>query len=57
MNRAFLIVLGPTALVAIGYVLVLRAMGVEPGYLRLMAALAVLGLGIWWIGRTARKKS
>jgi ABC-type nickel/cobalt efflux system permease component RcnA len=57
MNRAFLIVLGPTALVAIGYVLVLRAMGMEPGYLRLMAALAVLGLGIWWIGRTARKKS
>ncbi|HWZ98170.1 MAG TPA: hypothetical protein VN025_10455 [Candidatus Dormibacteraeota bacterium] len=51
MNRAFLIVLGPTAIVAIGYVFVLRAMGMEPGYLRLIAVLAALGLGFWWIGR------
>jgi hypothetical protein len=57
MNRAFLIVLGPTALVAIGYILVLRAMGMEPGYLRLTAALGVLGSGFWWIGRIARKKA
>jgi tellurite resistance protein TehA-like permease len=57
MNRAFLIVLGPTALVAIGYVLVLRAMGLEPGYLRLAIVLVALGLGFWWIGRSARRKA
>jgi ABC-type spermidine/putrescine transport system permease subunit II len=57
MNRAFLIVLVPPTLVAIGYVVVFRAMGMEPGYLRLAASLAVLVLGFWWIGRSARKKA
>ena len=57
MNRALLIVLFPTVVVAIGYVLVLRAMGFEPGYLRLLAVVGALGLGFWWIGRRDRKKT
>jgi hypothetical protein len=57
MNRAFLIVLVPTVVVAVGYVLVLRAMGLEPGYLRLLVVFGALGLGLWWIGRRERKKT
>jgi hypothetical protein len=57
MNRAFLIVLGPTALVAAGYILVLREMGLEPPYWRLLGVVTVLGLGFWWIGKRARKKA
>jgi len=51
MNRAFLIVLGPTALVAAGYILVLRQMGLEPPYWKLAGVMATMGLGFWWIGR------
>ncbi len=57
MNRAFWIVLGPTILVAIGYLVVLREMGLEPPYWRLGAVLLALGLGFWWIGRRMRKKA
>jgi hypothetical protein len=57
MNRAFWIVLGPTILVAIGYLVVLREMGLEPPYWRLGAILLALGLGFWWIGRRMRKKA
>ena len=55
MNRAFLLVLGPTAVVALGYVLVLRAMGIEPPYGKLAAVVAILGLVFWWIGRKASR--
>jgi len=55
MNRAFLLVLGPTAVVALGYVLVLRAMGLEPPYGKLAAVIAILGLVFWWIGRKASR--
>ena len=51
MNRAFLIVLGPTALVAAGYIFVLREMGLEPPYWKLAGVVVVIGLGFWWIGR------
>jgi hypothetical protein len=57
MNRAFLIVLGPAAVVAIGYVLVLKKIGLEPPYLKLLVIVAMLGVGFWWIGRQARKKA
>jgi len=56
MNRAFLIVLGPAAVVAVGYVLVLRAMGLDPGYWRLAGILVVLAVGFLWINKRARKK-
>jgi tellurite resistance protein TehA-like permease len=55
MNRAYWIVLGPTALVAVGYILVLREMGLEPPYGKLVAVVAALVVGFWWIGRSGRK--
>jgi hypothetical protein len=55
MNKAFWIVLGPTVVVAIGYLLVLRAMDLEPPYLKLAGVLALLGVGFWWIGKTKAK--
>jgi len=54
MNRAFLIILVPTAVVAVGYVFVLKAMGMEPGYWRLAGAVAALGFGFWLIGKRAK---
>ena len=45
MNRAFLIILVPTAVVAVGYVFVLKAMGMEPGYWRLAGVVAALVFG------------
>lgn len=56
MNRAFLIVLGPTALVAVGYVLVLRAMGLEPPYGKLTAVVVALGVSLWWIGKKSARQ-
>jgi uncharacterized membrane protein len=56
MNRAFFIILIPVALVAIGYILVLRSMGFAPGYGRLAVAATLLIVAIWWAGpRTARR--
>lgn len=55
LNRAFLIVLGPAAIVAIGYVFVLRAMGLEPPYGKLAVLVVMLGLGFWWIGKQGRQ--
>jgi len=57
VNRAFWIVLGPTALVAIGYILVLREMGLEPPYWKLAGVVAAMALALWWIGKSARKKA
>jgi ABC-type spermidine/putrescine transport system permease subunit II len=54
MNRAFLIILVPTAVVAVGYVFVLKAMGMEPGYWRLAGVVAALGFGFWLIGKRAK---
>jgi len=56
MNRAFLIILIPVLLVAIGYVVVFRAMGVSSGYWSLILVAAVVGGAMWCLGRrTARK--
>lgn len=57
MNRAFWIALGPTALVAIGYILVLREIGLEPPYWKLAGVLAAMGLGLWWIGRRGSRRA
>jgi tellurite resistance protein TehA-like permease len=56
MNRAFWIVLGPTALVAVGYILVLREMGLEPPYCKLSGVVVALGLGFWWIGKKSTRQ-
>ena len=57
MNRAFLIVLAPVVLVAAGYIVVLRLMGLAPGYPRLAAAVLLFFAGTWWLGRREAKKA
>jgi ABC-type glycerol-3-phosphate transport system permease component len=57
MNRAFAIILIPAVLVAIGYVVVFRSMGVSPAYWRLMLPAAALGGALWWLGRRAARKA
>jgi len=57
MNRGFLIILIPAFLVATGYVLIFRYMGVAPGYGRLAGAMIVFFGGIWWLGRRNKKKA
>ncbi len=56
MNRAFLIILIPAVLVAAGYILVLRYLGIAPGYSRLIVAIVLLCGAMYWLSRrTARK--
>jgi len=57
MNRGFLIILIPAVLVALGYIVVFRYIGVTPGYGRLAGAMIVFVGGIWWLGRRNRKNS
>jgi ABC-type glycerol-3-phosphate transport system permease component len=51
MNRAFLIIFIPAILVVIGYILVLRAMGLAIGYPRLILALAIVLVAVYWLLR------
>ena len=56
MNRAFFIIMIPAVLVAAGYVVVLRMMGLAPGYPRLIATVILFfGLIYWLSRRTGRK--
>jgi hypothetical protein len=58
MNGAIYMILVPALLVAAGYVVVLRMMGVAPGYPRLIAAAAVLFFGaIYWLSKRSGKKA
>jgi len=57
MNRAFAIILIPALLVAIGYVVVFRSMGVSPAYWRLILPLALLGGALWWLGRGKARRT
>jgi ABC-type spermidine/putrescine transport system permease subunit II len=58
MNRAIYIVMIPVLLVALGYILVFRSVGLAPGYARLIIAVTLFFLAIWWLARrTARAKS
>ncbi|HEX8881390.1 MAG TPA: hypothetical protein VF749_15230 [Candidatus Acidoferrum sp.] len=48
MNRAFLIILVPAILVALGYVLVFRLLGLSPGYLKfILGGLVFLAAAYW----------
>jgi len=51
MNRAFLIIIIPALLVALGYVVVLRFMGIAPGYPRLVIAMVIFFGAIYWLSR------
>jgi ABC-type spermidine/putrescine transport system permease subunit II len=57
MNRGFLIIVIPALLVAIGYIMIFRSMGVAPGYARLAGAMIVFSGGIWWLGRRNKKRN
>ena len=57
MNRALLIILIPALLVAAGYVMVLREMGLSPGYPRLIIAAVLVFSALYWLSRKAKRKT
>ena len=56
MNRSMYIILVPAVLVAVGYVIVLRMMGLAPGYPRLIIAMILFFGGIYWLSKRSAKK-
>jgi len=56
MNRAFLIIMIPALLVAAGYIVVLRSMGIAPGYARLAIAIVLFFGTIYWLSRKSVRK-
>jgi uncharacterized membrane protein len=56
MNRAFLIILIPVILVAAGYVVVFRFMGISPGYPRLIVLAGLFFGAIYWLARRQARK-
>jgi hypothetical protein len=57
MNRPLFIILIPALLVAAGYIIVLRLMGVAPGYPRLVLAMVFFFGGMYWLSRRSGKKT
>jgi hypothetical protein len=57
MNRSLFIILIPALLIAAGYVLVLRRMGIAPGYPRLVMAMVLFFGGIYWLSRRSAKRT
>jgi hypothetical protein len=57
MNRAFYIIFVPVLLVMLGYIAVFRAMGLSPGYPRLVVAVLLFAAAIFWIGRKVSHKT
>jgi FtsH-binding integral membrane protein len=57
MNRSIYIIMVPALLVAAGYIVVLRMMGVAPGYPRLIVAMFLFFGGIYWLSKRSAKKS
>jgi uncharacterized membrane protein YfbV (UPF0208 family) len=57
MNRSIYIIMVPVLLVTLGYIFVLRHIGVAPGYLRLLVAMLVFFGAIWWLGRRTTRKT
>jgi ABC-type spermidine/putrescine transport system permease subunit II len=56
MNRAFLIILIPAILVALGYILVFRFLGLAPGYFRLIVAGAIFVAAAYWLWPKATQR-
>jgi flagellar biosynthesis component FlhA len=56
MNRSIYIILVPALLVAAGYIVVLRMMGLAPGYPRLIVAMILFFGGIYWLSKRSTKK-
>jgi hypothetical protein len=57
MNRAILIILLPALLVAVGYIIVLRSMGLAPSYVRLVGPVALLFGALYWFSRRSARKA
>jgi len=57
MNRSFFIVMIPALLVAAGYIVVLRYMGIAPGYPRLVVAMVLFFGMIYWLSRRGGRKA
>jgi hypothetical protein len=57
MNKSIFIILIPALLVAAGYVIVLRMMGIPPGYPRLIGAMVLFFGGIYWLAKRSGKKT
>jgi len=57
MNRSFYIILIPALLVAAGYIVVLRLMGIAPGYPRLIIAMILFFGGIYWLSKRSGKRA
>ena len=57
MNRSLYIILVPALLVAVGYICVLKFMGLSPGYPRLIIAMILFFGGIYWLSRRSGKKA
>lgn len=55
MNRAFLIILVPAILVALGYILVFRFLGLAPGYVRLIVAGVIFLAAAYWLWPERRR--
>jgi flagellar biosynthesis component FlhA len=55
VNRSIYMILIPALLVAAGYVVVLRMMGVAPGYPRLVLATALFFGAIYWASKRRKK--
>ena len=56
MNRAFFIIMIPALLVAAGYVVVLRAIGIAPGFPRLIIATILFFGMMYWLSRRSGHK-
>jgi len=56
MNRALLIIMIPALLVAAGYIVVFRAMGIAPGYPRLVIAMIFFFGTIYWFSRRSGRR-
>ena len=57
MNASIFIILMPALLVAAGYIVVLRLMGIAPGYPRLAIATVLFSGAIYWLSRRSGKKA
>ena len=57
MNRSIYIIFIPALLIAAGYIVVLRMMGLSPGYPRLIGAMILFFGGIYWLSRRNSRKA
>ena len=57
MNRSIYIIVVPALLVAAGYIVVLRMMGLSPGYPRLIVAMVLFFGGIYWLSKRSARKA